>query len=172
MVALANNRRATGELIVNGLSSDGSVPAVTVNGDIARTGRTIFSSSKIATPENASATVSMGKACEIEIAPNTTVELAFDGDNANADLTAGTLTVLKSNQNVIVTVAGTTYSLVAGESASSLPGRAGKAGPPPMPVATGTLLLLVGGIAAAVAIAVVVLSGKSGSSNTVVSPTR
>jgi hypothetical protein len=123
MVALAGTNNAFGELIVNGQSVNGETPIVTVNGEAAKTGRTIFTSSTITTPEFATATVNMGKAGEIELFPNTTLLLSFDNNSASVDLLAGTLTVLKSNQLVNVKAAGATYGLSSGESASASSGK-------------------------------------------------
>lgn len=113
MVALANDGKASGELIVNGNS------VVTVNGETAKSGRTIFTSSVISTTEGSSATINLGKAGLIELAPNSAMTVAFDNSVIAVDLAAGKITVLKSNQNVNVTAIGTSYSLVAGESASA-----------------------------------------------------
>lgn len=65
MLGLAAPGKAEmGELIVSGGS------AVTVNGETANTGRTIFSSNTITTPAAAGATVNLGKLGQIEVAPN------------------------------------------------------------------------------------------------------
>jgi hypothetical protein len=123
MVALANTDRASGELVVSGKSVNGDTPTVTVNGESAKTGRTIFSTSSITTPGNASAIVNLGNAGEIELSPNTTLALSFDTNAAHVDLTAGTLTVLKSNQSINVNAAGASYDLGTGESASAAAGK-------------------------------------------------
>src|SRR4051794_5036805 len=102
MVALASNDKATGELVVNGRTVNGDMPVVTVNGEAAKTGRTVFSSSTIVTPEFSSAIVNMGKAGEIQVAPNSNLTLTFDANSAHVDLTAGTMTVTRSTQGVSV----------------------------------------------------------------------
>jgi len=119
MVALASNDKATGELVVNGRTVNGDMPVVTVNGEAAKTGRTVFSSSTIVTPEFSSAIVNMGKAGEIQVAPNSNLTLTFDANSAHVDLTAGTMTVTRSAQGVSVSSAGTTHTVAAGESASA-----------------------------------------------------
>ncbi|MEP6945708.1 MAG: hypothetical protein ABJA02_07305 [Acidobacteriota bacterium] len=119
MVALASDVKATGELEVFGRSVNGDSPVVTVNGESAKTGRTVFSSSSIKTPENSSAIVNMGKAGEIEVAPNSNLTLSFDENSAHVDLAAGTLTVVRSAQGVSVTSAGSTYTVAAGGTASA-----------------------------------------------------
>lgn len=122
MVALASNDKATGELVVNGLSVNGESPVVAVNGEAAKTGRTVFSSSTITTPENSSAIVNMGKAGEVLVAPNSNLTLSFDNNAAHVDLTVGTLTVIRSAQGISVTSAGSTYTVAAGGTASATAG--------------------------------------------------
>jgi len=43
MVALASSEKAAGELLVTGKSINGETPFVTVNGETAKTGRSVFS---------------------------------------------------------------------------------------------------------------------------------
>ncbi len=118
MVALAGSERVAGELSVSGKIINGETPFVKVNGEAAQSGRSIFSSSTIATPENASATVNIGKAGKIELAPNTTLALSFDDKGISGDLLAGRVTVLNSSDTVdIKTLDGTTVKLNAGNSA-------------------------------------------------------
>ena len=90
MVALANTDKVAGELIVSGNSQ------VTVNGEIAQTGRSIFSASIITTPENTTATINLGKAGRIELAPNSTLTVNFDQNAVTGDLTTGSVTVIGS----------------------------------------------------------------------------
>ncbi len=118
MVALAGSERVAGELSVSGKIVNGETPFVKVNGEAAQSGRSIFSSSTIATPENASATVNIGKVGKIELAPNTTLALSFDEKGINGDLLAGRVTVLNSSDTVnIKTLDGTIAKLNAGNSA-------------------------------------------------------
>jgi len=124
MVALASNDKATGDLVVNGRSVNGDMPVVMVNGETAKTGRTVFSSSTIVTPEYSSAIVNMGKAGEIQVAPNSTLTLTFDSHAAHVDLSAGAMTVTRSTQGVNVTSAGSNYTVAAGESATAAAGKA------------------------------------------------
>ncbi len=120
MVALAGSERVVGELSVSGKIVNGETPFVKVNGEAAQSGRSIFSSSTIATPENASATVNIGKVGKIELAPNTTLALSFDEKGINGDLLAGRVTVLDSSDTVnIKTLDGTIAKLNAGSSAIS-----------------------------------------------------
>lgn len=98
MVALANTEKIAGELIVNGTST----AQVTVNGEIAQTGRSIFSASTVTTPENATATLNLGKAGKIELAPNSTLTVNFDQNSINGSLTSGTATVIGSADSTAV----------------------------------------------------------------------
>jgi hypothetical protein len=121
MVALAGSNKIAGELSVSGKIINGETPFVKVNGEAAQSGRSIFSSSTIATPENASATISIGKVGNIELAPNTTLALSFDEKGINGDLLAGRVTVLNSSDTVnIKTIDGTVAELSAGNSAVAI----------------------------------------------------
>ncbi|MBA4184021.1 MAG: hypothetical protein H0X49_08415, partial [Acidobacteria bacterium] len=118
MVALAGSERVAGELSVSGKIVNGETPFVKVNGEAAQSGRSIFSSSTIATPENASATVNIGRVGKIELAPNTTLALSFDERGINGDLLAGRVTVLNSSDTVnIKMLDGTITKLNVGNSA-------------------------------------------------------
>lgn len=117
MVTLAKTGNAVGELIVNG-SDDTSF--VMVNGEPAKSGRTIFSSSTITTPESFGATVNLGKAGRISLAANTTFSYNVEGESVSGDLTAGSLTVLNAAAGVNVkTLTGETVTVNAGESANA-----------------------------------------------------
>lgn len=122
MVALANSGKAVGELMVNG---DSETSFVTVNGEPSKTGRTVFSSSTIATPEGVGAAINFGKAGKVEFGPNTTFTLNFDGNVIGGDLGAGSITVLSAAEAVSVrTLAGETVKLNAGETATAGSGKA------------------------------------------------
>ena len=124
MVALAASNKPVGELIVTGDKVDDAVP-VTVNGEAAKTGRTVFSSSSIVTPESLEATINFGKAGRIELGPNTTFVLTGDGDAISGDITAGSVTVLSAAQSVNVkTLSGEIVALNAGETATASAGKA------------------------------------------------
>src|SRR5512140_383457 len=90
MVALAGDGRTAGEIVVTGNTNS---TAVTVNGEPAKSGRTIFSSSTITTPADAGAIINLGKAGKIELAPNTTFVVNFDERNVSGDLSAGSVSV-------------------------------------------------------------------------------
>ena len=116
LVALANSGKVSGELTVagNGVSQSNFV---LVNGESAQSGRSIFSSSTIATPEGAAAVVGFGKLGKIQIAPNSNLSLTFDEKGISGNLTSGQVTVLGAANGVsITTTDGKTVNLTAGES--------------------------------------------------------
>lgn len=120
MVTLASSEKIAGEILVTERSNTGEAPSVKVNGEIAQSGRSIFSSSTVATPENAGAIISLGKIGKIELAPNTTVALSFSEKGISGDLTAGRLTVLSASEKVVInTVGGESLNLSAGDSATA-----------------------------------------------------
>jgi hypothetical protein len=176
MVALAGSERVAGELSVSGKIINGETPFVKVNGEAAQSGRSIFSSSTIATPENASATVNIGKVGKIELAPNTTLALSFDENGISGDLLAGRVTVLNSSDTVsIKTLDGTVAKLNAGNSAVAT----GKVQDDDDSVNGGGSAVLIwaailGGAAVAIIIAATSDNNRIavGGNSTVVSPTR
>ena len=93
MVALAYDGKSAGEILITG--NDGT-SMVTVNGEIAKSGRSIFSSSTISTPEDAGAIINLGKAGRIELAHNTTFALSFDDSSITGSLSSGSITVLNA----------------------------------------------------------------------------
>lgn len=110
MVALASTDKIAGELIVSGKTT------VTVNGETAQTGRSVFSASTITTPENTTATINLGKVGKVELAPNSSMTVNFDQNSISGDLTAGSVTVIGSAEttSAITTVNGVTTSNTAG----------------------------------------------------------
>jgi len=117
MVALASDGRAAGEIVITGNTA---AAAVTVNGEPAKSGRTIFSSSTISTPEGAGAIINLGKAGSIELAPNTTFSVSFDSKSISGDLAAGSVSVLNAAEAVgVKTLAGQMVNLNAGETATA-----------------------------------------------------
>lgn len=92
MLALAAPGKAgMGELIVSGGS------AVTINGEAANTGRTVFSSNTIATTADAGATVNLGKLGQIELAPNSSLNLTFNETSISGALLNGRVKVSGAN---------------------------------------------------------------------------
>ena len=131
MVTLATSTKPVGELIVSGGKSDGV--AVTVNGEPATSGRTIFASSTIVTPDGVTAVLNMGKAGKIELSPNTTFVIDGDGNVVGGSLTAGNVTVINSASPIgVKTLSGDTVTLNTGETAaasSTAPAKRAKPGP-------------------------------------------
>ncbi|MDQ3129688.1 MAG: hypothetical protein M3Q99_02860 [Acidobacteriota bacterium] len=175
-VALAGSGKIAGELLVSGTNVNGEMPFVIVNGEAAKSGRSVFSTSTIATPENAIAVINVGKIGKIQLSPNTNLVLSFTEKGITGDLLSGKLTVLNASENVNVTIAGgETLQLNSGESASA----AGKVqddddndndgGAAYLPY-----LLILGGAVAAIVIATVVTDNETqlGGGSVVVSATR
>jgi hypothetical protein len=107
---LANSAKIAGELTVAG-------NGVLVNGESAQSGRSVFSSSTVTTPDNAGAIVGFGKLGKIEIAPNSTFAVSFDEKGISGNLTSGKITVLGAASPVnVTTLNGTIVSLASGES--------------------------------------------------------
>lgn len=116
MFTLASSTRSIGELIVTGNNSDG----VTVNGEPATSGRTVFASSTITTPGGTSVVLNMGKAGKIELGPNTTFSIDGDGNVVSGSLTAGSVTLAGSELPIDVkTLSGETVALNNGETATA-----------------------------------------------------
>lgn len=120
MVALAGPGKAAGELAVSGKNVNGETPFVFVNGEVARSGRSVFSGSTITTSESTNAVINLSKLGKIELAPNTVLNLTFDDKGIFGDLTSGTISVLGAAENVnIKTLSGKTVQLGAGQSVSA-----------------------------------------------------
>jgi hypothetical protein len=111
MIALAAQGNAVGDLTITGKSG------VTVNGETAQSGRTIFSSSLVTTSENSGATLNLGKFGKIEVAPNSTFDLKVDNNGVAGNLVEGKITSLTSD--ITVTANGKTTKINAGESVAS-----------------------------------------------------
>lgn len=168
MVALAGPGRTAAELTVLGKSANGDDPVVLVNGEPAKSGRSVFSSTTIATPADASAIVSIGKAGRLELDPNTSLNLIFDDSSVNAELTSGRLTVAGSLGTVKVrTNDGKTTTLQAGESmTASGQSQAGRQ------TGSGSENWWIWVVVAGVAVAVLIAVAASNNDDPVVSPNR
>jgi len=117
MVIFATSTKPVGELIVTGNPlTEGA--AVKVNGEAATSGRTIFSSSTITTPDGMTASLNLGKNGKVELAPNTTFTLSADTNSIAGDLTAGSVTALNTALSV-KTAAGDVVKLNSGETANA-----------------------------------------------------
>jgi hypothetical protein len=124
MVALAYDGKSAGEILITG--NDGT-STVTVNGEIAKSGRSIFSSSTITTPADAGAIINLGKAGRIELAHNTTFAVSFDDSSINGSLSTGSITVLNAAHAVGVKTLSGDVNLNAGETAAASSATASKA---------------------------------------------
>lgn len=116
MIALAGNNKIVGEITVSGAQS-----FVSVNGETVKSGRTIFTSSTISTPENTSAVVNVAKLGKVKIAPKTTLSVSFNQEGISGNLLNGKVTVLNTKDAInIKTPKGETKKLTIGESASTI----------------------------------------------------
>jgi len=122
---LASSEKIAGELLISGANTADGTSFVKVNGEPAQNGRSIFSSSTIATPVSNGAIINLGKLGKIELAPATTLALSFSDDGITGNLISGRVTVLNASDTVnIKTIDGTTAQLKAGESAVATTGKA------------------------------------------------
>lgn len=94
MVTQAIPARVVGALTVSQTVFDGTEPRVTVNGESARSGRSVFSSSVISTSGNAVASLYFGRLGSLEISPNSEVILSFDSDGITGRISKGRVNVL------------------------------------------------------------------------------
>lgn len=114
---LAATGKAIGEINVNKLSN-GEVPQVKVNGELAQSGNTVFSSNTITTPENAGATVRFGKYGSVEVAPNSIVSFNASDNGLVCEITAGQITAFSDSISV-KTLNGKTITPKFGEAVSA-----------------------------------------------------
>jgi hypothetical protein len=163
MVSLAAPGKAIGELSVTGYA--GPDLSVTVNGEAAKTGRTIFSGSTIVTPETLGASLNLGKTGQIQMAPGTTFSVDTNSGTLNGDLTAGSITVLNGSGNVR-TLAGDIVKVNAGETVNASSKAAAQTGRGP----GGLPWWAIGAIAVAAVVVVVVVATRGDDNN--VSPVR
>jgi hypothetical protein len=120
MVALAGPGKAAGELAVSGKTVNGEAPFVFINGEVSRTGRSVFSGSTITTSDSSNAVINLSKLGKIELAPNTALNLTFNENGITGNLTSGTVSVLGAAENVTInTLDGKTVQLAAGQSVSA-----------------------------------------------------
>lgn len=118
MVTLASTPAVAGELTVSGTAGTDSF--VSINGEAVKSSRSVFFPAVITTPENASATISFGKAGAIRVEPGTTASVNFDGRNVTANLSNGTVKVLASETGVAVAMPdGSAKTVPAGETATA-----------------------------------------------------
>jgi hypothetical protein len=114
MVSLAATR-PVGELIVRPARTAAENASVTVDGERAASGRTLFVSSVIATPNEFGATVNLGKLGRIELAPDTKFTLADDSSDTIGYLGSGSITAYGAAPLAVKTANGSIVRLNAGE---------------------------------------------------------
>jgi ferric-dicitrate binding protein FerR (iron transport regulator) len=169
MVALAAPGRIAAELTVSGKVLNGEAPVAYVNGEASKSGRSVFSSSTVSTPEETTAVVSVSTTGRIELDPNSSMSVVFDDKTVDAELASGTLTVLGALGTVSVrTNDGKTTVLNPGESISA-EGNAGAKRQSSSNDKAWIWLLVAGGAAAAILIAV---TASGNGDDSVVSPNR
>lgn len=118
MVVLAVPGKVAGDLTVIGKGANSSAASVLINGESAKSGRSVFTSSTIATPADSSAVISLGKLGKIQVAPNSTFTLNFE-NAITGTLTSGKVTVLTSADTVAVTTANGVVNLAGGEAVTA-----------------------------------------------------
>ncbi len=168
MVALAGLGRVAAELTVSGKGMNGEAPVALVNGEPSKTGRSIFTSSTLQTPEETTAALNIGRTGRLELDPNTTVNVIFDDISVDAELTAGKLTLVGSLGTVKVrTNDGKITTLQAGDSITASGESAAK-----KQSSGSNKWLIVVLVAAGAAAAVLIAVAASGDDDSVVSPNR
>jgi hypothetical protein len=94
---------ASGQTAPQGrLTTRGNNP-VTVNGNSAKTGETIFTGQSIQTPDGVGATVNLPGLGRVDLAPNTNLTLSFGDGKINVTLVSGCI-ILTANPGVAGTV--------------------------------------------------------------------
>jgi hypothetical protein len=165
MVCLASPGKAIGELMVSGSAANGAT--VTVNGEPARTGRTLFPNSTISTPEGVDAVISLGSIGKIQLGPGTTYTVS--SDTAVGDLTSGTITLLTGTEGISVkTLSGEVVKMSSGETVSASSAVAAQQSRGPGGLEWWKWALIVGGVVTVIVVAVAV----SGDDDPPVSPIR
>lgn len=168
MIVLAGteNKSLMGEISVSGSGANQNAPFVLLNGENVFTGRTFFSNGTIATPENTTSTVKLGKAGYITMNPNTTLNLSFDEKTISGTVSNGSVKVFNA-EGVTVNVKNADNSAVASQATNAAQdndddnGVLGGS-------AVGPVLVFAGVVAAAVILVVV----NNDDDNNVVSPIR
>lgn len=108
------------DLVMGRLTFNGNQP-VLVNGNGANSGTTILSGTQVQTPEGINATVQLGAAGKLDIAPNSNVTLNFNKSNIDVQVASGNA-IASPRDGVKATVTtpdGKTMSSVGQPSANS-----------------------------------------------------
>ena len=175
MVTLANSEKVAGELLIPGKNLSNTTSFVKVNGEAAQSGRSIFSSSTVMTPENSGAVINLGTLGKVELSPATTLIISFNENGISGDLLAGRVTVLKASDAVNIKTLDGTVNLKAGEFAVATNGNA-QDDDAVSDGGSGWIVwaLVLGGAAAGIIIAATSDNNRTalGGSSTVISPTR
>ncbi|MFM8440172.1 MAG: hypothetical protein ACKN97_02675 [Acidobacteriota bacterium] len=114
MVVLASSNKVVGEILIADRNAE-----VTVNGEVAKSGRSLFSGSSIDTPSNSGAVVTIGSIGRLELAPSSSITLSFDDKGITGSLNAGKVTVLSATGKVEILSNGTARQMMAGETAEA-----------------------------------------------------
>jgi hypothetical protein len=175
MISLAADGKVMGEISVTGKMVNGQLPVVTVNGEAVQSGRTIFSSSRISTSNESTATLNLGRIGTIKLSPNTELVVSFSEKGISGDLLSGEVSVLNAPADTVSLKTPTgTLTLNAGETASAV--KSGGNSQQNNPGAAGWwwVAILVGGAVAGVVIAANSDNNRValGGGTSVVSPTR
>lgn len=97
MIALAGDKSLMGEITVSGQNANGNAASVTLNGESVFSGRTFFSNGTIATADEVTSTVKLGKLGYVVLNPNTTLNLSFDEKTISGTLSAGQIKVFNAD---------------------------------------------------------------------------
>ncbi len=117
----SNIKSSTPGAMIFGRLDLSSSQFILVNGNGAKSGATIFSGARLQTPEGVTATVQLGTAGKLEIAPNTDLTVTFDSANVDVRVAEGNA-FLTTNNGVNGTV-----TLPEGAVNAALPAPAGAA---------------------------------------------
>ena len=160
MVSLAASSKPIGELSFSGTSGEA---AVTVNGEAAKSGRTLFGDSTVSTADGVQAMISMGKGTKVRLASNTTFALSGDQASFAGSLISGNLTVISSQNGISVrNLSGQLVKLNTGESIEANATTAAKQSGSVGGLEPWQLALIIG---AAVAVVIIVVAASGGDSS-------
>lgn len=99
-ITVTARRQLLGQLTIEGSSVTSSI---TMNGELTVSGSTVLPATEIVTPGESSAKISFGKAGQIELAPNSKMNLNFSETTISSVLTSGQLTMAAA-PNIGITI--------------------------------------------------------------------
>lgn len=169
MIALASpaNKSLMGEITVSGQNASGNARSVMLNGENVFSGRTFFSNGTIATANDVTSTIKLGKLGYIVLNPNTTLNLSFDEKTIAGTLSAGQIKVFNADGvDVKIQNLNNATATVAPANAKKDDDENDKFG---AGSALGPILVFAGIVTAVV---IIVLVNRDDDNNTVVSPVR